>query len=564
MEHLKKYKIEDESFDDQINNNENDLEKEIQNNNSLQNNINENSSYQNNNFNTSQIKSNNNNNINLNNSEMNFTDDLLQNSNNNNNEINNENNNEINNENNNEINNENNNFHHVQIIDEDVENFKRRLDILIRNFRTDTLKDFMYIKRNLLTEQKNVIENEKQKCDALISSKSDLIEHLKDDLALTQKNLNSQIIIKENVVNVIFNQKKNKYLIYLKKLAFINVLKKYHNKKKQKKNQKFNAINKYNLKLKNFCFETLKKNWKEMKLFKIVSQKENEFNTKLNEMANYYNKEITDLRNKLNDANYNIEKTNQSKNQLQENLKKVLMRGVMAMNMEAMNVLDKNGVNNNNNFNPSEFIGKTADNLMINNNNNNLNNNNMNINNNNNLNNNMNVNNNNLNNNNMNINNNNNLNNNNANINNNNLNDNNLNNNDNINNNNNTDPLPKEIKQMINVNQSFQPKNEINVINTTNINPISKDSNWINAAAVPITMKNNILKTTNEDFFHENNNYLSSENDFNEDEINRQYNLTPMNPIENHYVNHTNDNINNNQNNSNSYYDEMQKSKNFI
>ena len=143
MEHLKKYKIEDESFNENEINNNNELEKELQNKltyNSLQNNINENSSYQNNNFNTSQIKSNNNNNINLNNSEMNFTDDLLQNSNNNN---------EINNENNNEINNENNNFHHVQIIDEDVENFKRRLDILIRNFRTDTLKDFMSIKRNL-------------------------------------------------------------------------------------------------------------------------------------------------------------------------------------------------------------------------------------------------------------------------------------------------------------------------------------------------------------------------------------------------------------------------------
>ena len=207
MEHLKKYKIEDESFDenDNINNNnnintDNELEKEmnIQNKqtcNSLQNNINENSSYQNNNnlnFNTSQIKSNSNkNNININNlnqSEMNFTnmDDLLQNS-------------------------HEENFHHVQIIDEDVENFKRRLDIMLRNFRTDTLKDFMAIKRNLLTEQKNAIENEKQKCDALISSKSDLIEHLKDDLALTQKNLNNQINIKENLVNLIFNQKKNKY-----------------------------------------------------------------------------------------------------------------------------------------------------------------------------------------------------------------------------------------------------------------------------------------------------------------------------------------------------------------
>ena len=113
-------------------------------------------------------------------------------------------------------------------------------------------------------------------------------------------------------------------------------------------------------------------------------------------------------------------------------------------------------------------------------------------------------------------------------------------------------------------------------IGSFGFNPISKDSNWLNAAAVPITMKNNILKNTNEDFFpHENNNnnnYLSSENEFNEDEIsNRQYNLTPMNPIENHYVNHNNNfsndintnNINttNNNNNSNSYYDEMQKSK---
>ena len=99
------------------------------------------------------------------------------------------------------------NYHHVQIIDEDVENFRRRLDIMIKNFRTDTLKDFMTIKRNLLIEQKSVIESEKQKCDALLSSKGDLIEHLKDDLAKTQKMLNEQTIIKEKVTDVIFRQK---------------------------------------------------------------------------------------------------------------------------------------------------------------------------------------------------------------------------------------------------------------------------------------------------------------------------------------------------------------------
>ena len=83
-------------------------------------------------------------------------------------------------------------YHHVQIIDEDVENFKRRLDIMVKNFRTDSLNHFMSIKRNLLFEQKSIIESEKKKYDALLSSKSDIIEHLKDDLAKTTAALNSQ------------------------------------------------------------------------------------------------------------------------------------------------------------------------------------------------------------------------------------------------------------------------------------------------------------------------------------------------------------------------------------
>lgn len=237
--------------------------------------------------------------------------------------------------------NTNTNYHHVQIIDEDVENFKRRLDIMIKNFRTDTLKDFMTIKRNLLIEQKSVIESEKQKCDALLSSKSDLVEHLKDDLAKTQKMLNNQIIIKEKVTDVIFRQKYGKYQRNLKVLAFNGVLKKYHDKKKNKKNNEKKIRDTYHSHLKNRIFTFLKKNWKESKIFKIVSAKEKECQDKLNEMAQFYGKEISDLRANLNEANLMIEKTKESKNMIQENLKKVLMRGVMAMNMEAMNVLDK-------------------------------------------------------------------------------------------------------------------------------------------------------------------------------------------------------------------------------
>ena len=244
----------------------------------------------------------------------------------------------------NESNNNQETYHHVQIIDEDVENFKRRLDIMIKNFRTDTLKDFMSIKRNLLIEQKSVIESERQKCDALLSTKSDLIEHLKDDLAKTQKLLNSQIIIKERINDIIFRQKFNSYSKKLKSLAFYNVLKKYHDKKKLKKNKEKKIKKRYNDNLKHFIFDNLKRNWKEMKIYKIVSAKEKECQDKLNEMAQYYGKEISDLRNKLSEANIKNEQLLASRNLIQENLKKVVMRGVMAMNMEAMNVLDTNQI----------------------------------------------------------------------------------------------------------------------------------------------------------------------------------------------------------------------------
>jgi hypothetical protein len=80
-----------------------------------------------------------------------------------------------------------------------------------------------------------------------------------------------------------------------------------------------------------------------MKTHKIISAKEKEFQDKLNEMSQYYGKEINDLRQKLNEANQTVERFRESKNSLQDNLKKALMRGVVAMNLEAMNVLDSDG-----------------------------------------------------------------------------------------------------------------------------------------------------------------------------------------------------------------------------
>jgi len=52
-----------------------------------------------------------------------------------------------------------------------------------------------------------------------------------------------------------------------------------------------------------------------------------------------YNKEIELLRERLSEANGVIEKENRNKAQMQEGLKKAFMRGVCALNFEAMHIL---------------------------------------------------------------------------------------------------------------------------------------------------------------------------------------------------------------------------------
>ena len=58
-----------------------------------------------------------------------------------------------------------------------------------------------------------------------------------------------------------------------------------------------------------------------------------------------YNKEIEQLRNRLSEATEVVDKETRNKMAMQENLKKAFMRGVCALNFEAMNILDPNDKN---------------------------------------------------------------------------------------------------------------------------------------------------------------------------------------------------------------------------
>lgn len=101
--------------------------------------------------------------------------------------------------------------------------------------------------------------------------------------------------------------------------------------------------------LKDRGFKLLERNRIENKTFNTILAKENEFKNKLNEMGQFYGKEISDLKAKLAEANNSIEKYKENKIYLQDNLKRALMRGVVAMNLEAMNILDPEIDKNSNN-----------------------------------------------------------------------------------------------------------------------------------------------------------------------------------------------------------------------
>lgn len=205
------------------------------------------------------------------------------------------------------------------------------------------------------------------------------------------------------------------------------------------------------LKNKHKIFEFLKNNLKDMKTLKTILNKEKECEHKLNEMSQYYGKEINDLRAKLNDANKQIEKYKESKSLLQDNLKKALMRGVVAMNLEAMNVLEGDPTNNSNikimeNLMGNLNLSNTSSNSNLVNKNNSLNNESSLI----------------------------------------------------LNTQNSIKNEEKEVSSKPYMNQS----NIKNIISNTNAENfenskklVIKDNNWVNASAVPAKMKSNIIST---------------------------------------------------------------------
>ena len=82
---------------------------------------------------------------------------------------------------------------------------------------------------------------------------------------------------------------------------------------------------------------------KDFKVAKVRRDKEkfeNSVKMELQSISATYQKEIETLRGKVNDSERSQATQNRNKHIMQENLKKVFMRSVCALNFEAMNILD--------------------------------------------------------------------------------------------------------------------------------------------------------------------------------------------------------------------------------
>ncbi|OMJ80977.1 hypothetical protein SteCoe_18686 [Stentor coeruleus] len=229
--------------------------------------------------------------------------------------------------------------HHPQVIDQDVENFTTRLDTLITQFRNESLKEFLTAKRTILHEQISTIESEKKRCNALLSSKQDEIEHLKENLEKTSKTNLKNESQKEALALTVGMLKLQKSATYILNKAYISWYK-YHSKQQHKKQTK-NLMKKLHRKaIINYTFIPWKQVWrvfhqnKGQKLFyeKLEAEK--------SQLSMHYNKEIEILKTRLYDAERRVAVEEEEKTSMQENLKKAFMRGVCAMNFEAMNILN--------------------------------------------------------------------------------------------------------------------------------------------------------------------------------------------------------------------------------
>ncbi|KAM3142330.1 hypothetical protein pb186bvf_005487 [Paramecium bursaria] len=231
--------------------------------------------------------------------------------------------------------------HAPQIIDEDTEQFKLRLEHLLNVFKTEATSEFMQMKRSMLDDQKQTIKSETERYLQMYEQKTAELAQVKDQLAETLKNNQIQIERVDKITGLLgkFKTKqKNKKLLQ----QLYSEFKKYSNNRKNKKKNSQRALKHYQLTLQGHIWKLFIKAFNISIRDTIKERAKLQQQTDLDILVMKFQKEQQLLESKLSEMAIQLDEANRVRNGMQENLKRAFMRGVCALNFEAMNVLQGN------------------------------------------------------------------------------------------------------------------------------------------------------------------------------------------------------------------------------
>jgi centrosomal protein POC5 len=227
--------------------------------------------------------------------------------------------------------------HHPVVLDLDMQNYTTRLDTLISNFRNESMKEFLGMKTSILREQEQIIAAEKKKFENSLQAKQEEIDTLASQLKAANSD-KQKYDLQINHLAILTGTIRAKHKITKLHALTFSAWFKYHKhcilKKRltdiAAKHAKQSAVRR--------VFTAWRYKWQEISDKKRTEAFKHQLESEKNELALQLNKEIQLLRDRLEETKDALAREHEAKVSIQENLKKAFMRGVCAMNFEAMNI----------------------------------------------------------------------------------------------------------------------------------------------------------------------------------------------------------------------------------
>lgn len=225
-----------------------------------------------------------------------------------------------------------------QVIDEDTQHFRNRLEHLLNTFKTDAVGEFMSMKQSMLDYQKQSVKSDTQKYLTMYEEKHQELLQTKEKLltaSQTAEKKTAQVeLLSDHIAKLNNRIQVTKHLSRPFSILYQNM---QEEKMEKFKNRQAEIFDQKRLKKKGLL------GWlsvyKEIKSEKQKEEAEQRIENEVSEIVGRFQKEMDLLKERLAEANRKNEQYESNKVMIQQNLKKAFLRGVCAMNMEAMGVL---------------------------------------------------------------------------------------------------------------------------------------------------------------------------------------------------------------------------------